>query len=251
MVHATALQTHRKWAAGDKAAVDTVVLKEQTAAALASGNPDATAYCIALDFARPLVGYIAAVFKRGMTPAREPFVLTPDGFWFRNTMHRDVEHMLNAFKKDPQYLAKQRQQLAGGQGYQHAPGAMGTLGYGGQNVYGSQAPGAGYAQGYSAPAAAAGGYSTGVAAYGGGYGMPAAAAMAGPGHPQAGMMGGYQQQAPAAGYPQSAGPANGAGMVAAGAGSGYGGGYQGGHMGAGQQQQQMGGYPGPPAGYRR
>jgi hypothetical protein len=243
MVHATELQTHRKWAAGDKSAVDAAVLQEQVTAANSSGNPNATAYRIALDYGRPLVGYIAAVFKQRMQPSREPFVLTPEGFWFRNAMHRDVEHMLNTFKKDPQYMAKQRQQLAGGQGYQHAPAGTASLGYGGQ-PYGGQA--AGHAQGYTGPAAAAaaGGYSTGVAAYGGGYGMPAPAAMPGP------MMGGYHQQAPGAGYSHPAGPANGSGMMAAGGGSGYGGGYQGAHLGAGQQQQQqLGGYPGPPAGY--
>jgi hypothetical protein len=250
MVNAAALQDHRKWAAGDKSAVDQAVLQDQVAAANATGNPDATAYRVALDHARPLMGYIAAVFRQRMQPSREPFVLTPEGFWFRNTMHRDVEHMLNTFKKDPQYVARQRQQMAGGQGYQHAPGGMSQLGYGGQYAYGSQP--AGHAQAYHGPAAAAGGYSTGVAAFGSGYAMPAAAAMAGHGHPQPGMVAGYHQQAPAGGYPQPGGPANGAGMMGAGGGSGYGGGYQGPNMGAGQQQQQqLGGYPGPPAGHRR
>ncbi|WIA22113.1 hypothetical protein OEZ85_004454 [Tetradesmus obliquus] len=223
----TEVAHHRKSVDGDTAAVNQAVRAQQ---AQMAGR--AAAYCVALDSHRPGTGCIAWSAGVSSNVYREYFTVTPHGFFFRGRLMPSVEHVISAFKQNPNYrkqkeLEKQAQRQAAG-GYHGAP----VLPGGQPHPYGQQQP-----LPYGAAAAAAGGGGYGVPQYGGaagGYGAPPAAAAA-----AAAAAGGY-------GAPPGYGAAPG--------------GFPGGRPAPGfaPQQQQMGvpgGFPppggvGPPGGFQ-
>lgn len=187
----TQLRNHRKFEEGDTNAVNKHIRQQLSQAAGASG-----AYCVALDAARPGTGCIA--YGAGGPESsiyREWFNITPKGYYFRGRTYPEVERVLDAFKRDPNYKKKQRADMQGGMmaaqqrmmggppgygqqtpGYGQPPGGAtpyGPGGMGGYNPYGNpqQQQQSGYGSGYGQPpgqqpyrpapaaaAAAAGGY---------------------------------------------------------------------------------------------
>lgn len=97
-----ALVGHRKWRGGDATLQqlpkswnelrNELIMERQQ-------HPMAAAYALAADEQRPGAFYLA--YNISNTPRREFFVVLPDGFYFRKKMHKTVDHMIAAFKKNP------------------------------------------------------------------------------------------------------------------------------------------------------
>jgi len=96
-----AVQRHRKWCgegSGHVAASWQQVqqaLRQQRFAA-----PQMAAYCLAADDTRAGAFYLGYITEA--TPRREFFVVFPDGFYFRKEVYGTIDHLLAAFKRDPQ-----------------------------------------------------------------------------------------------------------------------------------------------------
>lgn len=61
------------------------------------------AYCVALDSHRPGTGFIAFSGSSDGNVYREYFTVTPHGFFFRGRVLPSVEHVITAFKMNPNY----------------------------------------------------------------------------------------------------------------------------------------------------
>jgi len=97
-----ALVGHRKWRGGDASLNQLpkswVELRNELNSERQQ-HPMTAAYALAADEQRPGAFYLA--YNISNTTRREFFVVLPEGFYFRKKMHKTVDHMIAAFKKDP------------------------------------------------------------------------------------------------------------------------------------------------------
>ncbi|KAG2429563.1 hypothetical protein HXX76_010798 [Chlamydomonas incerta] len=199
--HCQQLTSHRKFLDATPPEVEERVRAEKRA------NPGVHPYYLAL---RDKNAAAQIVFCYSASVHREPFYVTPRGYYFRGRLHGSVDGVLAVFKKNPVDPAKRREAATREQlGYSAPTGALPQMrtgvqpqqqgGYTGGS--GTQGGGGGMGGGYGGqpyPGGGPGGYG------GGGYGAP------GGGFPPTQVYGG-------------GGPGGAPGMYGGGGGGGYGG----------------------------
>jgi hypothetical protein len=203
--------SHRRFCPGAREAVSDR-LRRDCAEAAAAGRPGAGGYRLGLRVdprdggSTEAAGYILAAGGGGGAVGgpelMEPFLIVPEGFWFRRRLLATVEDVVSAFKREPLYSVEQKQReqqqqaqqrmMGGGAG---AGGAGAGVAAGGQMRtpahWGMVAP---PSAAHPHVAMAAGPYASGPTpvhpGYGGGYGgygaAPPAAAAAAAAPPYAG-----------------------------------------------------------------
>ncbi|KAG1668310.1 hypothetical protein FOA52_011207 [Chlamydomonas sp. UWO 241] len=168
---AQSVQANRKFRDGVKSRIDETVVQERRA------NPGGIPYYIGIENNKVGAVIYFISFCHGNSAHHDYFSVTPDGLYFRKKVFKDVNRLLDTFKKDPfQGKARAEKHNPGG-GHMHSsggaaygaplPGGMGggappfmaTGGYGGQ---GGDGGGGGYR-----PGGGDGGYGGGGGGYGG------------------------------------------------------------------------------------
>lgn len=173
------LANHRKWKGTVATSDGTLIARpwnqgEQSVQSLLKEdkkrNPSVVAYCMAADTDAPGLFYIGRII--GSTPRRERFSILPTGFYFREKEFGYLDKLLDAFRREPQYLENQERDSAQAREYgsrlegtdnylngsvvNSAPsGRMPPYGvpvhdpgHGFNPQYGYEAPGANYLHGY-------------------------------------------------------------------------------------------------------
>ncbi|GAX85636.1 hypothetical protein CEUSTIGMA_g13051.t1 [Chlamydomonas eustigma] len=169
---------HRKFRDEVKSRVDEMVIAEK------NQDRSKTPYAIGIEAAKPGVFFISFVMSN--SAHHEHFVVTPKGPYFRQKLFKDVERLLDTFKKDPMNRTS-RQQVHGisgyipSQGYPSATGGTQYMPMMSVGAYPSQTYG-NYGN-YPDPAGAVGGY--------GSYGVQAQAAGGGNGTSYSSQPGSY------------------------------------------------------------